>query len=105
MSDSDDKPELPGGADQLVDLGPCSENEGHRDVLALKGGVPVGMSHMRPVEEGKPLPTNGNVFWTDKAGRVVDSMRLGKGPAQVATPEYRTGWDAIFSKKKTEGLN
>jgi hypothetical protein len=102
VSDNDDKP---AGPDRLVDLGPCGADDGEHHMLALKEGQPVGLTHMRPVVEGQPLPADGNVYWTDKSGRVVDSMRLGKGPAQVATPEYRTGWDAIFGQKKAEGLN
>lgn len=102
MSDKDEKPALPGGADQLLDLGPCSEHEGHRDVLTMKDGLPLGLGHMRKVEEGQPLPPNADLYWTDDDGRVVDSLRMGSGPPQVATREYRTGWDAIFGDKKAE---
>ncbi|MES1186462.1 MAG: hypothetical protein ABUL60_21805 [Myxococcales bacterium] len=28
-----------------------------------------------------------------------------KGPAQVATDEYRDNWDSIWSRKKTDALN
>jgi hypothetical protein len=28
-----------------------------------------------------------------------------KGPAQVATEEYRDNWDSIWNRKKTDALN
>lgn len=95
MSDSD-KPALPYGADTLIPIGGCSDGREH--VLALKDGVPVAATHVRRVTDGQPLP-DGELFWVDSnTGRVVDSMRIGNGPAQVATPAYRQGWDAVFGK-------
>ncbi len=104
---SEDKPELPGGADTLRSLGPCDAHEGQEHVLATKDGLPVGVTHMQRANDGEPFPTGGSVYWTNKEGRVVDSMRLGAGdgPAQVATPKYRDNWESIFGAKKPSGLN
>ncbi len=99
MSD-DDKPGLPYGADTLLPLGPCGDS-GREHVVAMAEGRPVAMTHFQRVEEGKPLPADADLYWVDsRTGKVVDSMRVGNGPARVSTPAYREGWDAIFGNKE-----
>jgi hypothetical protein len=92
MSDSE-SPKLPGDPDTLTDLGPC-EN-GLRHVRLSREGESLGVAHMRQVEEGKPLH-DCSLYYTDSGGKIVGSVRIGKGPAKVSTPQYRNGWDAIF---------
>jgi hypothetical protein len=100
VSNEDDKPKLPGGADTLVPLGKCDDT-GSEHMLAVKDGAPVAVAHMNRVEDGKPIPQDTDIFYVDsKDGRVIDSVRIGNGPAKVATRSYRAGWDNIFGKKK-----
>jgi hypothetical protein len=102
MSDDNDKPQLPGGADTLIPMGECDEGHGQH-VIALKDGVPVAATHVHTVEDGQPIP-DGDVYWVDsRNGRIVDSMRVGKGPAQVSTPVYRNNWEAIFGNRTERG--
>lgn len=94
---------LPHGADRLLDAGECGD--GMRHMVATKSGVPVAVTHMRRVEDGECLQPGDRVYYVDEDGRVVDTFSTGPGPAQVATPKYRNGWDAIFGKKDSADLN
>lgn len=83
--------------DHIEDLGPCSQ--GSRHVLMRKDGQPVRVGHARKIPDGAPLPPGKNVCFTDDDGHIIHRMKV-EGPAQVATPAYRSGWDQIFGTKK-----
>jgi hypothetical protein len=57
------------------------------------GGLQVGVA--RQVRDGKPMMPGEDlaVCWSD-GYRVVELS----GPAQVATPAYRAGWDRTFDR-------
>lgn len=96
----DDKPQLPGGATKIVPLGHCNEHGSELVAATTNDGRVTAITHAERVEDGESLPTDTDLYWTDDDGTVVDSMRLGSGPAQVATSTYRENYDAIFGKKK-----
>jgi hypothetical protein len=69
---------------------------------------PVEMGTIRPLQEGKPI--DGEVvslkqrkdmpFLFDvRTQLALEQRRSTDGPAQVATDEYRRGWDAIWGHK------
>ena len=88
--------------DRLIDMGECEP--GVRHVAAVKGGRHVRFGHARRCPEGRPLPSNCNLYHVDRRdGRVVGRTRLGNGPAQVASKEYRENYDAIFGTSPTRG--
>lgn len=84
--------------DSLHEAGECPEGGVH--MIASKDGRPVGMTHMERLEEGRPIPPGRTVYYTDDDGHIVDTFRY--GPAQVASPRYRDGWDAVFGKQKSD---
>ena len=68
---------------------------------------------MRPVrvtiaKDGAPVPPGAELAHV--SGQSTDGWHKittlfgGDGPAQVATPEYREGYDRIFGKKQKVGL-
>ena len=64
----------------------------------------------QPFREGAPLYESSEIVTIDREHR--DGWRklttrykaAGDGPAQVATPAYRDGYDRIFGKKQKVGL-
>jgi hypothetical protein len=69
---------------------------------------PVEMGTIRPLQEGKPI--DGEVvslrqrkdmpFLFDvRTQLALEQRRSSDGPAQVATEEYRRGWEAIWGHK------
>ena len=82
--------------DSIHDMGPC--RAGGRHVVAKRKGKPDLFTRMNVVESGQPLPQNTDVFYVDKKGCVVDSVRLGTGPARVATEAFRSNWDSVFGE-------
>ncbi len=99
---------------------PTEDGDGVRVVRARQGKMEVG--EVRPVADGKPL-RGEMIRLTPREGapRVCDVKVEyapthdargddAKGPAQVATPRYRSNWDAIFGDggappKKANALN
>ncbi len=62
------------------------------------------MAH--PASDGKPIPPGGEVMHIDPScddGWHNVTFHHRNGPAQVATPAYRDGYDRIFGKKQTVG--
>jgi hypothetical protein len=86
------------------------DNEGFQ-ILRRRGSEgPVEMGTMRPLREGKPI--DGEVvtlrqrrdlpFLYDVKTQLPDPeprRATGDGPAQVATEDYRRGWDAIWGRR------
>lgn len=58
----------------------------------------VQSAELIPVTEGKPLYGDKEIFAVEQRGPIYRLTRLvGKsGPAQVASKEYRDGWDKTF---------
>ena len=63
------------------------------------------------VKDGQPIPEGAELICVgtedDDGWRDVTSVYGGaerSGPAQVATPEYRMGYDRIFGKKQSVGV-
>ena len=75
----------------------------------LREGVPIQgeVVSLRP-RENCPVLCDVDVLYTPpavaKAAPSVPTQRR-KGPAQVATDDYRDNWDSIWNSKKTEVLN
>ncbi len=81
-------------------LGPDGVAVRHTD-----GGT--GFGTFREVKEGQPIREGAELIRVgdeDKDGwRDVTSIYK-SGPAQVATPRYREGYDRVFGKKQKVGL-
>jgi len=70
----------------------------------------VSFGTFREVKEGQPIPEGAELIQASEADsdgwRDVTSIysNVKSGPAQVATPKYRAGYDRIFGKKPSVGL-
>jgi hypothetical protein len=86
------------------------DNEGFQILRRRGEDAPVEMGTMRPLREGKPI--DGEVvslrqrrdlpFLYDVKTELSEpeSRRAtSDGPAQVATEDYRRGWDAIWGRR------
>lgn len=108
--------------DVVLVHGATDDGKGAR-VLRLRGTAPdaegrdvsIEAGEVRPIEEGKPIA--GEVLKLvprDESGRVCDvevlvpkpaartapdARAVTKGPAQIATADYRDNWGRIFGKK------
>jgi hypothetical protein len=86
------------------------DNEGFQILRRRSEDAPVELGTMRPLREGKPI--DGEVvslrqrrdlpFLYDVKTEMADESRraTSDGPAQVATKEYRKGWDAIWGRRQ-----
>ena len=91
--------------DVLIVHGRTADGEGVNVLRARDRHLELG--EMRPLKEGKPI-TGEVVQLTPRAGakNAFDVEVLAKvsapaqaaGPAQVATREYRDGWDRVFGE-------
>jgi hypothetical protein len=77
----------------------------------LREGVPIQgeVLSLRP-RENCPLLCDVDVLYTPPAvakpaAQPAPRQARRKGPAQVATNEYRDNWDSIWSGKKSDALN
>lgn len=102
--------EKPCGRGDVVQMGP-DLGDGSRPFVRHTEDHQVQAGVMRPVVEGKPLAGDGDLVQleasetpgeyrattmaTIKGGQVTEH----KGPAKVASPAYRDGWDALFGHK------
>jgi hypothetical protein len=60
-----------------------------------------------PAQDGKPIPEGVELVHlgpADCEGWRNVEMTFMRGPAQVASPAYREGYDRIFGKKREVGL-
>ena len=96
--------------DVAMILDRTEDNEGFQILRRRDAEGPVEMGTMRPLREGKPI--DGEVvtlrqrrdlpFLYDVKTELADpEPRRGTsdGPAQVATEDYRKGWDAIWGRR------
>jgi hypothetical protein len=95
-------------------VGRTEDEEGYH-VLRRRGEDPVEMGTMRPLKDGeviegevislkarKDVPFIYDVK-TKLAARRAERRLTSDGPPQVASKEYRTGWDAIWGKRRESG--
>lgn len=113
-------------ADVVVLGGPTDDGVGRKVVRMRSDRVETG--ELRPLQEGKPLTGDvvtlrprENTPWlcdvdvahaaptlvpaADVASASSITTALGKGPAQVATKEYRHNWESIFGGNVNRALN
>jgi hypothetical protein len=92
--------------DVLIVHGPTADGEGVNVLRARDRHLELG--EMRPLKEGKPItgevvqltPRAGakNAFDVEVLAKVSSPALAAAGPAQVATREYRDGWDRVFGE-------
>jgi hypothetical protein len=108
----------PAGDVALV-LDRTEDTEGYRVLRHRGADNQIEFGTMRPLKEGRPI--DGEVislsarkdlpFLYDVKTELADpngeSRRrpTSDGPAQIATEEYRKGWDAIWGRPSAEKLN
>jgi hypothetical protein len=86
------------------------DNQGFHILRRRGEDAPVEIGTMRPLREGQPI--DGEVvtlrqrrdlpFLYDVKTELADPeprRSTGDGPAQVATADYRRGWDAIWGRR------
>jgi hypothetical protein len=113
MADADDEKtaKRPPGKTDVVLLGPpTSDGEGVHVLRAREERVETG--ELRAMKEGKPITGEVVALEPRKENpRVCDvkssysppakmlSEGIKKGPAQVATKQYRENWDEVFASR------
>jgi len=84
------------------------DNEGFQILRRRSADAAVELGTMRPLREGKPI--DGEVVslrqredipfvYDVKTEVAVERRGTSDGPAQVATDDYRRGWDAIWGTR------
>jgi hypothetical protein len=84
------------------------DNEGFQILRRRHEDAPVELGTMRPLREGKPI--DGEVvslrqrrdlpfLYDVKTELETERRATADGPAQVATDDYRRGWDAIWGRR------
>jgi len=70
-------------------------------------GCEVSLGHIGPVVEGQPLSGSAELVEIrpiEETNELYECRSIYNpktdGPAQVATPAYRSGWDRTFDKSK-----
>ena len=119
----DDEPETPAAdrpLDVVVPRAPTPDGKGVQVVRLRESAVEVG--EVRPLAEGQPIQENADVVKLSPRSDVPaynvevivprrsrrsastdgEPPRALKGPAQVATDEYRRNWLAIFGEPLAE---
>jgi hypothetical protein len=87
-----------------VRLGPTIGPD-QKAVIRRRDGA-VGSGVLMKVEDGQPIPEGSELIHVgaadDEGWHDVTSLYTHErgGPAQVATPAYRDGYDRIFGKQK-----
>jgi hypothetical protein len=101
MSDENSKP-----SEHLAVL--LGEQDGGRQVVyEADGQVKVGL--LKPLEEGKPLDSEGELVEVETDGfyaKMRNHGRVGRatsrGPAIVNDDAYRASWERVFGNKKSQ---
>lgn len=87
-----------------------SEIEPGRGAAMRRSGNGVSFGTFAVMKEGQPIPEGAELVHVgasdDEGWRDVTTIYSHErsGPAQVATPEYREGYDRIFGKKQKVGI-
>jgi hypothetical protein len=85
-------------------------DQGHGGAIRRSNGKIIGFGTFSEVKEGQPIREGAELIRVgaedDEGWRDVTTVyeHERSGPAQVATPAYRSGYDRIFSKKQEVGL-
>ena len=101
----------PRTVEDQIQLGPEIE-PGHGAAIrrCRETGKIVGYGTFTAAKDGQPIPERGELIQVgaedDEGWRDVTTIYKSErsGPAQVATPEYREGYDRIFGSKQKVGL-
>lgn len=91
MSDDSDQP------DHIIRTGLCQPGVYHG--VCMRDGKEIDRVHLHEVTEGEALHDCDLYHLDAQTGRVLSHTRIGNGPAQVATDEYRSNYDEIFGSK------
>jgi hypothetical protein len=100
--------------DVALVLGQTEDRKGYQILRKRADEDSVEMGTVRPLEEGKPIDGEVLAFKARKDHPMLfdvkshfdpnaDTDSGGKssvGPAKVSTAQYRSGWDAIWGKRK-----
>lgn len=87
-----------------------SDQEGFHLLRRRSEDAPIELGTIRPLREGKPIdgevvslrPRREAPWLCDVKTELTDTRRAtSDGPAQVASSEYRRGWDLIWGKPGT----
>ena len=92
-------------------FGPSAAGEGFNVLRRRAGSAAIEAATVRPLREGRAI--TGEVVHleqrkeapflfdceTDEELSTVTAARIAAGPPQVATDEYRRGWDAIWGSR------
>lgn len=104
MDEKDDDGCEAGGGDFIVPV-PMTV-DGRQVAIRHREDHTTEVGTLGRLEDGKPIPEEARMVELSEDGR----LRLGqsvaemkKGPAKVASPSYRSGWDRIFGTKATVG--
>jgi hypothetical protein len=93
--------------DVALILHPTDDNEGFQILRQRAADSPVELGTLRPLREGRPIdgevvslhPRKDMPLLCDVNVELADTRRgTSDGPAQVATDDYRRGWDAIWGR-------
>jgi hypothetical protein len=99
--------------DLALVFGPTADGEGFNVLRRRAGSAAIEAATVRPLREGRAI--TGEVVHleqrkeapflfdceTDEELSTVTPARIDAGPPQVATDEYRRGWDAIWGSRST----
>jgi hypothetical protein len=104
--------------DLALVFGPSADGEGFNVLRRRAGSAAIEAATVRPLREGRAI--TGEVVHleqrkeapflfdceTDEELSTVTAARIVAGPPQVATNEYRRGWDAIWgSRSRSTAVN
>jgi hypothetical protein len=102
--------------DLALVFGPSADGEGFNVLRRRAGSTAVEAGTLRPLREGRSIlgevvrlePREEAPFLfdceTDEELSTVSAQALA-GPPQVATEEYRRGWDAIWGSRPSSAVN
>jgi hypothetical protein len=96
----------PRAKDVAIIVQPTEDNEGFHVLRRRDEDGPVELGTVRPLREGHPI--DGEVvslkqrkdfpFAYDVKVELPEQRATSDGPAQVATEQYRAGWEKIWGK-------
>lgn len=101
--------------DVALVLGQTEDRKGYQILRKRADEDTVEMGTVRPLEEGKPIDGEVLAFKARKEHPMLFDVKThfdpnaendgsaklsSAGPAKVSTAQYRSGWDAIWGKRK-----